>query len=163
MPERHRGPTLQAMFWSRKPRLIATGEWDTRGGRTRVLVENPDHVELWAYAELLREHGYDVATCAGQDYEGSTRCPLLESGRCSIVEAADVVVSSCSLVEGDAILAMLAAKGSPPVVFEAPQPQFERYRKLAPQAKLIALPVTERAFLATVAEASARTSAEPAS
>jgi len=152
------------MFWSRrKPRLIATGEWDTSGGKTRVLVENPDHVELWAYAELLRGHGYDVATCAGEDYDGSTRCPLLESGRCSLVEGADVVVSSCSLVEGDAILAMLAAKGSPPVVFEAPQPEFERYRQLAPQSKLIAMQVTQKAFLATVAEASAATAAEPAS
>jgi hypothetical protein len=156
MAERYAGLTLQAMFWSRrKARLITVGEWDTSGGRTRVLLENPDRVELWAYAELLRGHGYDVATCAGPDHDGLTRCPLLESGRCSLVEGADVVASSCSLVEGDAILARLAANGSPPVVFEAPKPEFERYRELAPHSNLIGMPVTEKAFLAAVAEAAA--------
>jgi hypothetical protein len=143
------------MFWrKKKTELIETGEWHARLGKARVLVENPDRATLWAYAEVLREAGYDVATCAGEDHdEGTGRCPLIESGHCGLVEGADVVVSTCSLGSSDAILAMLASKGSPPVVFEAPAPELGRYAEIAGDAKLIAMPVTEQKFLAAVAEA----------
>ena len=84
------------MAKKRKPHVIEAGEWHERRGRDRVLVENPDAAELWAYAETLRDAGYDVATCTGEHPDGEDRCPLIETGRCGLVAGADVVVSTCS-------------------------------------------------------------------
>ena len=39
--------------------------WPESSPKPRVLVENPDGAELWAHAEILRDAGYEVATCAG--------------------------------------------------------------------------------------------------
>jgi hypothetical protein len=141
------------MRWRGKPHTIETGDWSTRRGRKRVLVENPDGAQLWAYAEVLREAGYDVATCTGEHPDGKDRCPLIETGRCGLVEGADVVVSTCSIQRGDKVLAVLGSKGSTPIVFEAPRPELERYSHLAENATLIATPVTERALLDAVARA----------
>jgi hypothetical protein len=144
------------MAGRRKKHVIEVGEWESRAGRERVLVENPDGAQLWAYAETLREAGYDVATCTGEHPDGEGRCPLIETGRCGLVEGADVVVSTCSMQRGDRLLAVLGSTGSTPVVFEAPQPDFERYAHLAEDATLIPAPVTERALLDAVAEAASR-------
>jgi hypothetical protein len=141
------------MRWRRKQHTIETGDWSARRGRERVLVENPDSAQLWAYAEMLREAGYDVATCTGEHPDEESRCPLIETGHCGLVEGADVVVSTCSIQRGDKLLAVLGSKGSTPVVFEAPQPDFERYSHLAENATLIATPVTGRALLDAVAQA----------
>jgi len=141
------------MFRRRKQHTIETGDWPAREGRKRALVENPDSAQLWAYAEVLREAGYDVATCTGEHPEGDDRCPLIETGHCGLVEGADVVVSTCSVHRGDKLLAVLGTKGSTPVVFEAPQPDFERYAHLAEGATLIPTPVTEQGLLDAVARA----------
>jgi hypothetical protein len=138
--------------------VIRVGDWDERRGRDRVLVENPDRAQLWAYAEVLRDAGYDVATCTGEHPDGHDRCPLLEQGRCGLVAGADVVVSTCSLQRGDAVLAVLGSQGSTPIVFEAPEPDFERYAHLADEATLIPTPVTTQALLDAVE--AARTRAE---
>ena len=137
----------------RKEHTIETGEWPQREGRRRALVENPDAAQLWAYAEVLREAGYEVATCAGEHPDGGARCPLIETGHCGLVEGADVVVSTCSVHRGDRLLAVLGSKGSTPVVFEAPAPDFERYRHLAENATLVATPVTGRTLLDAVERA----------
>ena len=135
---------------------IDPGEWEERRGRDRVLVENPDRSQLWAYAETLREAGYEVATCAGEHPDGHDRCPLLERGRCTLVDGADVVVSTCSMQRGDRLLAVLGTRGSTPVVFEAPPPDFEKYAHLAENATLVPTPVTERGLLDAVGEAARR-------
>lgn len=132
---------------------IEVGDWQERRGRDRVLVENPDRAQLWAYAEVLHEAGYDVATCTGEHPDGHDRCPLIESGRCGLVQGADVIVSTCSMQRGDRLLAVLGAQGSTPIVFEAPQPDFERYEHLAESATLIPAPVTKQALLDAVEEA----------
>ena len=137
--------------------IIETGDWPEREGRRRVLVENPDGAQLWAYAEMLREAGYDVATCAGEHPDGGDRCPLIETGRCGLVEGADVVFSTCSIPRGDKLLAVLGTQGSTPIVFEATQPDFERYSHLAQSATLIATPVTEQTLLAAIARACSET------
>ena len=136
--------------------VIEVGDWGERRGRERVLVEHPDHAELWAYAELLHEAGYDVATCAGEHPDGHARCPLLEAGRCELVAGADVIVSTCSMQRGETLLAVLGEQGSTPIVFEAPQPDFERYAHLAEEATLVPAPVTRQALLGAVEQALAR-------
>jgi hypothetical protein len=144
--------------------IIETGDWPEREGRKRVLVENPDGAQLWAYAEMLRDAGYDVATCTGEHPDGEDRCPLIETGHCGLVEGADVVFSTCSITRGDKLLAVLGTQGSTPVVFEAPQPDFERYAHLAENATLIATPVTEQTLLDAIAQArseAAETEAPP--
>lgn len=133
--------------------IIEVGDWPERTGRDRALVENPDAAQLWATAELLREAGYDVATCTGEHPDGRDRCPLIETGHCGLVEGADVVVSTCSIHRGDTLLAVLGTQGSTPVVFEAPKPDFERYEHLAENATLIATPVTAQTLLDAVAQA----------
>ena len=143
------------MARKREPHVIEAGDWAARQGRPRALVENPDAAQLWAYAETLREAGYDVATCVGEHPDGLDRCPLIETGHCSLVEGADVVVSTCSIQRGDRLLAVMGLLGSTPVVFEAPKPDFERYAHLAENAKLVPTPVTAQALVDTVAQARA--------
>ena len=79
------------------------------GGAEReagILIENPDRAELWAHEEILREAGYEVATCVGPTAGDATTgephscCPLLTEGQCDLVSAADVVVSTTSLGSG---------------------------------------------------------------
>lgn len=141
------------MVGRREEHVIETGEWPAREGRERVLIENPDGAQLWAYAETLREAGYQVATCAGEHPEGGHRCPLIETGHCGLVEGADVVVSTCSMPRGERLLAVLGQDGSTPIVFEASAPDFERYAHLAESATLVPTPVTGRALLDAVASA----------
>jgi hypothetical protein len=147
------------MFGRRKKHIIETGEWSARDGRKRALVENPDRGQLWAYAETLRDAGYNVATCTGEHPDGHDRCPLLEVGRCELVEGADVVVSTCSIPRGDKLLAVLSAKGSTPVVFEAPEPDLERYGGATENVTFVPTPVTERTLLDAVARAQSGTGA----
>lgn len=152
MPGDRLRPIVHRMARKREPHVIEAGEWEARRGRPRALVENPDAAQLWAYAETLREAGYDVATCAGEHPDGLDRCPLIETGHCGLVEGADVVVSTCSIQRGDRLLAVLGLTGSTPVVFEAPKPDFERYAYLAENAKLLPTPVTQKALLDAVAD-----------
>lgn len=142
------------MFNRRKQKhIIETGEWSARDGRKRALVENPDGGVLWAYAETLREAGYDVATCTGEHPEGHDRCPLLEIGHCELVEGADIIVSTCSMQRGDKLLAVLSSDGSTPVVFEAPEPDLERYAGSPENVTLVPTPVTEETLLDAVKRA----------
>ena len=101
---------------SRRKHTIETGAWSERDGRKRALVENPNRGELWAYAEVLRDAGYDVAPCTGEHPDGGERCPLVEGGRCELVEGADIVVSTCSMHRSGELLAILSLRGSTPVV-----------------------------------------------
>jgi hypothetical protein len=145
------------MFHRRKKHLIETGDWSARDGRKRALIENPDAGQLWAYAETLRDAGYNVATCTGEHPNGQDRCPLLELGRCELVEGADVVVSTCSVPRGDKLLAVLSAQGSTPVVFEAPEPDLERYDGAPENVTFLPMPVTGQTLLDAVARAQPET------
>lgn len=92
---------------SRKPLNIEPPIWPARGGRGRVLVENPDGAELWAPAEALREAGYDVARCFGPSAQARVVCPLVTEGHCAAVEDADVVISTTSIHDDGALVTTL--------------------------------------------------------
>ena len=125
------------------------GSWPARGGGLRVLVENPNRAVRSAYADMLREAGYDVATCGGPA-GAQVHCPLVEGKRCRLVEQADVVVSTSDLAESREILAALASRGGVSVVFEVPEPLLGSYCDVAGDATLVPSPVTEESLRAAV-------------
>src|SRR5947209_7793734 len=86
-------------------------EWPERRGGTRVLVENPHEDYRYEHAQVLRAAGYEVATCSGPT--DSHGCPLVENGRCSLVDGADVVVSTTQLPDRLQILGRLTARERP--------------------------------------------------
>jgi hypothetical protein len=145
-------------LFARKPPCIEPGVWRVRGARTRVLVEIPDGAELAAHAAVLRDAGYDVAACAGPSTEGRetgserTVCPLVAGQRCRLVDGADVVVSSMSLVDARDILGVHASSGRALVVEGAPH-ALERDRDTLGGATLVAEPVTSGRLLAAVERA----------
>ena len=140
----------------RAPQFFEPMTWAPRTTKPRVLVENPDRAELLAHADILREAGYDVAVCTGPDVGRGGRacgCPLLEGERCTLVDGADVVVSTSSLSGSDDILAALHAQGSLPIVFEVSPPDLDRYGEAAPEAILLPQPVTAKSLLDAVTDA----------
>jgi hypothetical protein len=111
--------------------------WPEPGPGPRVLIENPDGADLWAYADILRNAGYEVATCAGPAEQASwhqrpTKCPLVGAGRCPLAEGADVIVTTTDLRDSDEIIPALESTVAAPVV-------------------LIEEPVTEERLLQAVA------------
>lgn len=139
----------------KREHLIETGAWEEREGRKRALVENPDRAELWAYAQVLRDAGYDVATCTGEHPGGGDRCPLIETGRCELVEGADVIVSTCSMQRSGELLAILSLQDATPIVFEAPAPELDRIANLADNVTYVPTPVTAEGLREAVERARA--------
>jgi hypothetical protein len=157
---------------NKEPRYIEHGEWAGQNGRSRVLIENPDAAELWAHADILRRAGYDVATCAGPSPDAEqapwfrrrpsngeeqhatprTFCTLLAQGHCSLVEGADVVVSTTRLGEGRELFAALRVRGAPRLVVEGTTSALERDSDVIGDAT-IAEPVTPTLLLAAVTDA----------
>jgi hypothetical protein len=149
--------TLRMPSWLRETPTLDPGSWDSPSGRTRVLVENPEPSVLWAYADALRSAGYEVATCAGPGAQrgGPGACPLVATGRCALVEGADVLVSTSDLPDIRSILAAIGPGDSPRVVLETPPPVAEDYREVAPEATLVTSPVTEELLFQAVADSAA--------
>jgi hypothetical protein len=131
--------------------------WPPRSGATRVLIENPDRADLAAHAFVLEEAGYEVATCRGPGTDDAREpgCPLIAGASCPLVDGADVVVTSSDLGACRAVLAAHRAQGSPPVVFEAPEPARARWHDIAEGTLLLPLPVTATSLREAVASASA--------
>jgi len=138
-------------------RCIEPGEWPARTGRARVLIEHPDRAALWAEAEIIREAGYDVAVCTGPveaaDGVAAEACPLLVQGRCSLVDEADVVVSTTDLRESRGILAAIGRRRAPALVVESTQSVLERGGHELGDATVVEVPVTERRLLDAVSGA----------
>jgi hypothetical protein len=97
--------------------------WSKPNGQLHVLVEHPDLDGLDTRGAVLRAAGYEVALCAGPQ-AGSRRdrttCPLVSGGDCTLVDHADVVVTSCLLRDGDAIIGALENADVPLVVETSP-------------------------------------------
>ena len=141
------------------PRQPEHGQWGEPSGKPRILIENPDRAELWAHEEILREAGYEVATCVGPTAGDATTgdphssCPLLTEGQCHLVSAADVVVSTTSLGSGPEILAKLSARLAPRLVVEGTTADLARNADAIAGATEIAQPVTPQTLLASVEHA----------
>jgi hypothetical protein len=112
--------------------------WNHRNGvpdgvRRHVLIEEPDVAEAFASWCLLDGHGYAASWCPGPVGPPRGRCPLVESGRCGLVEDADLVVTSLGLHREpcrDVVAAIRAVYPEKPVVIEAPQQLLERWAPL---------------------------------
>lgn len=57
----------------------------------RVVLECDDAVLQDGLQRVLVEHGFEVSVCGGPSTH-STGCPLLESGRCGLIDDAGLVV-----------------------------------------------------------------------
>jgi hypothetical protein len=81
--------------WLPRPRTgirsLPDCAWDHEPVQQRVLVECGDNAVRWAMEKTLRRVGYDVATCPGPS--STTRCALLDTGRCDLQAGADVIVN----------------------------------------------------------------------
>jgi hypothetical protein len=159
-----------------KTHCIEPGEWPDRTDRPRVLIEHPDGAALWAEAEIMREAGYDVAVCTGPTErferrrtfgirlrtfadeeppgdERPTGCPLLLQGRCSLVDGADVVVSTTDLPQSRGILAALSGSRKRGLVVESSQSVLARGDYEIGDATVVEVPVTEGRLLEAVSGA----------
>lgn len=163
-----------------RTRRLDPGDWRRSAATTpRILVEHPDRGELWARAEILREAGYQVSTCAGPHVACASQpgtgtaaqlpedvaplgaeerlvCPLAAGGDCLLVEGADVVVTTTELVDSAAILAAHRDAGRRSIVVEGPAPALVRAGDIVAGAILVEEPVTEFRLLAAVREALGR-------
>ena len=169
---------MKGSLWrhGQKEACIEPGEWPTRTGRARVLIEHPDPATLWAEAEAMRDAGYDVAVCTGPTktfertrsvgvrlrtfadeeapvHEPRQTCPLLAHGRCALVEQADVVVSTTDLGESQGVLAALSDKGTSRLVVESSKSVLDRGAYEIGDATVVDVPVTEKRLLEAVSEA----------
>ena len=156
-------------------KLIHPGEWPvTPAGKPRVLIENGDGADLGAHAGILRDAGYEVAVCHGpsipteraswfdrrrgagapepQPFDRMV-CPLVVAGRCSLVDGADVVVSTTDLTEGREVLAALSTQPLLGLVVEGTTSALDRDADVIGSATPLALPVTEQRLLTAVESA----------
>lgn len=171
---------VRSLFGRKKPpRSIHPGEWPEQTGKPRVLIENPDGADLGAHAEVLREAGYDVATCAGptaeikrvpwfrrghlywgdsqpMERQERTLCPLISEGHCPLAEGADVVVSTTQLIDSREILATLSARSTPALVVEGTSSGVERDSDAKGDAVEIKLSVYPRQLVEAVERARSR-------
>jgi hypothetical protein len=106
-------------------------DWPVSTGRPRVLVEAADGAVRVAVKRILDAAGYEVAGCGGPEAFRGGACPLVEEGRCSLAEGADVILNSLGLgmAESCAVLAAVRERvPDTPVVVEVPQPQLAYHR-----------------------------------
>ncbi len=94
----------------------------------RVLVEAADGAVRSAMQWLLEQDGYEVAACGGPEEFRAGACPLVETGRCSTAEGADVIVNSLGMECGhgktwDVLRAVRERVSDTPVVVEIAQPR----------------------------------------
>lgn len=154
-----------------RPKMLGrdhAGRWARRGDaaarhdRPQVLVEEPDAAEAFAYWRLLEDNGYRASWCPGPEAPPGRPCPLVRGGRCRLVEQADVVVSSLGLHHESArrvIQALQRVHPEKPVIVEGPRPVLERYAGMLEGRRVVRMPVTGCAVLASVRDALERPAA----
>ena len=129
------------------------GDWESPPEKPRVLVELDDVTELDAVAGILRDAGYDVATCEGPDRVAHTQCDLARTGACTLAERTDLVYHGLRLTDENhrEVLASLGERfPDTPVIVEAPAPALERYADLVRGHHVVRFPATREAVLEAV-------------
>jgi len=123
--------------------------------RPRVLIEEPDVAEAFAYWHLLEDHGYAVSWCPGPAGPPPRRCPLVDLGHCDLVGCADVVVSSLPLQlhsSRQVIAALRYLHPATPMIVQAPRQQLEQWSPLlgSGASGVMRMPVTGTTLLESV-------------
>jgi hypothetical protein len=123
------------------------------GQKPRVLLEEPDDCDNFAYWCVLTEAGFNVDCCSGPRRQPGGRCPLLRSGHCELVDRADVIVSTLGIddeVSRQVIEAVQRQHTETPMIIEASREQFKRRSNLFHGHRLLPVPVTRRELLDSV-------------
>jgi DNA-binding NtrC family response regulator len=113
--------------------------------RARVLVENADAGVGFAMQRLLKDAAFAVECCGGPDHLRKHRCPLVEGGRCALVEGADVIVHSLNPDRADQAAVLRAIRElhpQTPVVVEVPRPAMEAHAALLEGCTIVPMPAT---------------------
>ncbi len=125
--------------------------------RPRVLIENPDDKQGLACASVLRRAGYSVAVCPGpvESHRPPGRCPLIGSDGCSLVDGADVIVSSLGLETAhgrQVVRALRRLHPGTPLVVEVEPEDLGRYRDVVEGCRVLESPASPETLLAAVRE-----------
>lgn len=118
--------------------------------RPRVLVESADGAERWAIDRILRDAGYDVATCAGPEGHRAA-CPLVVHGRCALAARADVILNTLRLGHPDNVDVLNALSThypDTPVVVEVPAPEALARAELLRGFRVASCPLRRAALVA---------------
>lgn len=144
---------------TRRPAYLDHTPPAQRNRTPRVLLEIADGADRWAYARAFRAAGYEVLTCGGPTER--ERCPLVDLGRCGLVETASVVVMNADVADVRDLLAAHATHGSPPLVLEAPESRLGELADIAPpDTTTVLAPGTARLVCAAADAAYARSKQE---
>jgi hypothetical protein len=132
---------------------VHTATTDVAPRETRVLIEEADGAEAFAYWHLLTDEGYSVQWCPGPDGPTGGRCALVSTGHCPLVEEADVVVSALGIdreSSRNVLGAIRRQHPETPVVIQASRREFSRWENLFDGESVLRIPVTGRALLDSV-------------
>lgn len=123
--------------------------------RPRVVVEHEDPVWRWAAAGVLEQAGYQVLGCGGPHELADGKCPMVTTGRCALIEGADVVVNGLGIREPvhQDVLGAVQGSSSVPVLVELPSPQRERLAADFPGCQRIPFPVRPQDLVTAVGAA----------
>ncbi len=88
--------------------------WDAADPQPRVLIECPASSSPSIVARVVERHGFAVRTCEGPQDRGG--CDLIDTGACSLVSGADVVVNMLDAddPEASAVLDAVLGERRPP-------------------------------------------------
>lgn len=134
------------------PEGAGTAEW-RQAGRPRVLVEHEDGAVQAGAERILREGGYDVATCGGPTTFRRARCPVVTTGRCALAEEADVIVHALNPdhpLNASVLQALKDRYPETPIVVEVPGPAVERHTDLLASCSVLPFPMTRESLLDAV-------------
>jgi len=149
---RPRRSVLLEQTWPERPAVDAGGGSPVVG--SRIVVECHDSAISEAAAHVLRDAGHEVAVCAGPD-EGHW-CPLLDGGRCALVEDGDLVVNLLGFGDADRreVLPLLRARYPDiPVMAEASTGERDEHAAVMEGVYVIDSPIRRDRLLAQVAAA----------
>lgn len=159
------------MRWMRRTRALGydhAAGWADRSevgapvDRPTVVVETEDGAEAVALWHALGREGYHVEWCPGPGGAPKQKCPLATTGRCDLVDGADVVLSDLGFSDDKSrqVAAMLAEKyPGTPVLVAAPAPALARVAGTArvpePSARhsVLAYPLTTSGVIGAVRQA----------